>query len=156
LMTNLRRTRRAAQPLLALLALLALFAGLARADAMAATPITTRHPVRVVQVTGPIDPVTADLVTGALRRAKGHAELVILQLDSRGALDSNARRVWRAVAGARVPVAVWVGPSGATANGAAAFILEAATVAVVAPETHVGPAVPTHLDGSGTGVGLAA
>jgi len=120
-------------------------------------PPPPQHAIHIVQVTGPIDPVTADLVLRALRRAaRAHIELLILQLDSPGSLDSDGRRVWRAVARSPVPVAVWVGPSGARAAGTAAFMLQAATIAAIAPSTHAGPAVPTNLDGSGRGAALAA
>jgi membrane-bound serine protease (ClpP class) len=155
-MRNLRRTLAAA---LLLPVVVPAVAGWAQ-TAGAAPPRgakTTPRPIHVVQVTGPIDPVNADLVTSALARAaRRKAEVVILALDSRGALDSNARRVWRAVAAAKVPVAVWVGPAGATARGAAAFVLQAATVAAVAPGTTAGPALPIDLDGSGRSERLAA
>ncbi|HEV7688902.1 MAG TPA: hypothetical protein VGQ80_20165, partial [Acidimicrobiia bacterium] len=48
-----------------------------------------RH-MEVVQVQGAIDPVVADLIAGALRRAQTNgASVVILQIDSQGALDTD-------------------------------------------------------------------
>ena len=48
-----------------------------------------RH-MEVVQVQGAIDPVVADLITGSIERAQTNgASVVILQMDSHGALDTD-------------------------------------------------------------------
>jgi membrane-bound serine protease (ClpP class) len=134
-------------PLLVAGALLA--AGATPALAAPAAKPPRRH-LRVVQVTGPLDPVNVDLLGRALRAAnRGKAAALIVQLDSPGALDADARPVIRAVAESPVPVVVWVGPKGAQARGAAAFLLAAAPVAAAAPGTHIGPAFPLALDGDG-------
>jgi membrane-bound serine protease (ClpP class) len=57
--------------------------------------------------------------------------------------------VVRAIQRSRVPVAVWVGPSGADAKGAAAILLEAAHLAYVSPGSGVGPGQPVRLDDPG-------
>ncbi|MGH9034793.1 MAG: NfeD family protein, partial [Acidimicrobiia bacterium] len=68
-----------------------------------------RH-IEVVQVEGAIDPVVADLITTTLRQATtSGASVVILQIDSPGALDTDPVSLLRAVSAARVPVAAWVG-----------------------------------------------
>ena len=45
-----------------------------------------------------------------------------------------------------MPVAVWVGPSGADAKGAATILLQAAHLAFVSPGSGVGPGQPVRLD----------
>ena len=100
-----------------------------------------RSHVDVIEVSGLVDPVQADFVSDAVAGAEqGGAEALVVHLDSDGGviggeeLDVLARRV----AGADVPVAIWVGPNGGRAVGAAFRLLEAADVRGVAPGTRVG------------------
>jgi membrane-bound serine protease (ClpP class) len=103
--------------------------------------------IDIVQVEGAVDPVVADLIIGSLRRAEGEgASLVILQVDSPGALDTDPSGVLRSIAGSRVPVAVWVGESRAAARGLAAAMVLAADVVAVSPAARVGPLAPLRLD----------
>jgi membrane-bound serine protease (ClpP class) len=103
--------------------------------------------IDIVQVEGAVDPVVSDLVVGSLRRAeRDGASLVILQVDSPGALDSDPARVLRSIATAGVPVAVWVGEGRATAGGLAAAMLLAADAVAVSPGAEVGPLTPLRLD----------
>ncbi len=52
----------------------------------------------------------------------------------------------RAIQKSRVPVAVWVGPSGADAKGAATILLQAAHLAYISPGSGAGPGQPVRLD----------
>ena len=105
-----------------------------------------RH-IEVVQVEGAIDPVVADLITTTLRRGPANgASLVILQIDSDGALDTDPAALLRAVKASPVPVATWVGPAPSSARGAAAGLLVAAHAAAISPGSAVGPAAPLRLD----------
>jgi membrane-bound serine protease (ClpP class) len=106
-----------------------------------------RAHIEVVQVQGMIDPVVAELITGSLRRAAGNgATLVILQVDSPGALDITTLPVLEAVVGSPVPVAVWVGQGKAQARGLAAALALAADAVAVSPAARVGPLAPLRLD----------
>jgi len=106
-----------------------------------------RH-MEVVQVEGAIDPVVADLVLGSLRRAQTNgASVVILQIDSKGALDTDPLRLIDAVRTSKVPVVAWIGPGKATARGAAAAIVAAASFSAASPGASVGPIGPLRLDG---------
>lgn len=103
--------------------------------------------IDVVQVQGMIDPVVAGLITGSVARAeRSGASLVILQVDSPGALDVDPASVVRAVDQSAVPVAVWIGPAKAQAGGAAAALALAADVVAVSPGAQVGPLHPMRLD----------
>ena len=109
-----------------------------------------RRGILVVQVKGAIDPPNAELVLDAIERANDdRLTMVVLQLDSKGAVGTSVRDLVRAVSRSRVPVVVWVGPSGAQASSGAALLLEAAHVAVVSPGSDVGPADPVRLDEPG-------
>ena len=107
----------------------------------AAAQRQARH-VDIVEVTGLVDAVQVDFVADALADAEaGGAEALVIQINSGGGivdrddLDVLAFRL----AHSRVPVAVWVGPSGGRALGQAFTLVRAAHVAGVASRTRVGP-----------------
>lgn len=90
-----------------------------------------------------IQPVSA----GELQRAvsianqKGAAALLI-QMDTPGGLLESMREMTGEILRSRVPVIVFVGPSGARAGSAGFFLMEAADVAAMAPGTEAGAAHP--------------
>ncbi len=101
----------------------------------------------VVQVQGAIDPVVARLIKDSIEGAQTNgATLVILQIDSHGALDTDAVALVDAVYASKVPVAVWVGPGKSAARGAAAGLAAAASFSAAAPNARLGPAQPFRLD----------
>lgn len=97
-----------------------------------------RH-VDVVQVSGWIDPVVVDFLADAVRTSeRGGAEALVIQLDSPGAVvdEDDLRRLARRLRDASVPVAVWVGGSGARADGGAAALVDAAPIVGLAPKAE--------------------
>lgn len=105
--------------------------------------------IDVVQVEGNIDPVVADLIIDSLDdAARTGGTVVILQINSAGALDTDVNRVLEAVADSPVPVAAWVGPAKSSARGAAAAILLTAHVSATATRSRLGPVSPVRLDRS--------
>jgi membrane-bound serine protease (ClpP class) len=102
--------------------------------------------IDVVQVEGLIDPENASLVRDSIAGAeRRHSTLLLFQLDSGGAVDVDMAALTARVAAARVPVAVWIGPSGSTARGGAALLAESAAVLSISPGSHIGPARPASL-----------
>ena len=132
----------------ALLAILVALAVLALdVSAGAATPPAGKRGIDVVQVEGYLDPPNVSLILDTIRQAnEDRSTLLILQVKSSGAIDTNIEQVVRAIQRSRVPVAVWVGPSGADAKGAATILLQAAHLAFVSPGSGVGPGQPVRLD----------
>ena len=116
-------------------------------SASAQEPAGSRRGILVVQVEGAIDPPNAELVADAIERANDdRLTMVVLQLDSNGALDTSVPDLVRSIRESRVPVVVWVGPAGGEARGGATLLLEAAHVAFAAPGSELGPADPVRLD----------
>jgi membrane-bound serine protease (ClpP class) len=113
-----------------------------------ATP--RRNGIDVVKVDGLLDPPTASLVRDAIRRAnERRSTMIVLQLDSGGSVDVDVEPLLRDVRRSRVPIVVWVGPSGAKAKGAATLLAESAPVLSVSSGSSIGPAEPVRLDQPG-------
>jgi membrane-bound serine protease (ClpP class) len=124
--------------LLSAVGLLSLGAGHAHAQA---TPPPAEGPVDIVEVSGLVDDVVADDLTKAIARAEtGGAQALIVQMNSKGAVVSPERmaRLAEAIHDAKVPVALWVGPSGSRALGLTGQLLGAAPVTAMAPATRIG------------------
>jgi membrane-bound serine protease (ClpP class) len=120
-----------------------------------ATP--RRNGIDVVKVDGLLDPPTASLVRDAIGRAnERRSTMIVLQLDSGGSVDVDVEPLLRDVRRSRVPVVVWVGPSGAKAKGAATLLAGSAPVLSVSSGSSIGPADPVRLDQPGTTNGPAA
>lgn len=86
-------------------------------------------------------PVSADEVTRALDRANSDgAQALLIDLDTPGGLLDSMRTMVGAILRSRVPVIVYVAPSGSRAGSAGFFLLESADVAAMAPGTEAGAA----------------
>lgn len=113
--------------------------------------------VFILSIRGVINPPVASYVQRALREAsERNAQLIVMQLDTPGGLDSSTRELNQAILSSPVPVAVYVAPSGARAASAGLFILMASHIAAMAPGTNTGAAHPVGLGGDDIDPVLAA
>jgi membrane-bound serine protease (ClpP class) len=88
-----------------------------------------------------VQPISADELSRALAAAQREgAQAVLIQMDTPGGLADSMRAMVGAILSSKVPVVVYVGPSGARAGSAGFFLLEAADVAAMAPGTEAGAA----------------
>jgi membrane-bound serine protease (ClpP class) len=113
--------------------------------------------IDVVQVQGLLDPPNASLVRDALHDAEARkSTALVLQLDSSGAVSTDARALARTLQGAHVPVVVWVGPAGSSASGGSLLLAESAPLLYLATNAEVGPLFPLRLDESDHDIERAA
>lgn len=97
--------------------------------------------VSIIEVQGLIDPVVADYIEESIEAGEDAGVIaVVLQLDSSGAVVSDQRLIAlaRRIHDAKVPVTVWVGPSGSRALGGAAQLAGASQLVGLAPGARLG------------------
>ena len=102
----------------------------------------------VVDVDGMVHPVTTEIVSSALDRARQQgAVVVIVRLNTPGGLMDAMRETIEKMVAAPVPVVTYVAPSGGRAASAGFFLLEAGDVTAMAPGTNTGAAHPVAMGG---------
>ncbi|HEX9638476.1 MAG TPA: nodulation protein NfeD [Acidobacteriota bacterium] len=104
--------------------------------------------VVVADLGGPIHPIAAEYVAESLSfAAESKAALYVLRLDTPGGLQTSMDQIVKTILHAPVPVAVFVGPSGAKAASAGFYMVIAADIAAAAPGTNLGAATPVSGEG---------
>jgi membrane-bound serine protease (ClpP class) len=115
-----------------------------------AVPARAAEPhVLVATLNGVINPITDNYISTAVDKAIADgSNVLIIQMDTPGGLDTSMRDIIKKMLGARVPIVIFVSPSGARAASAGMYITEAADIAVMAPGTNIGSAHPVSIGGS--------
>jgi membrane-bound serine protease (ClpP class) len=102
----------------------------------------------VITLDATINPATADFIHRSILVAQDDgAVCLIIRFNTPGGLLKSTREIVSDLLTARVPVVVYVAPSGAQAASAGAFITLAAHIAAMAPGTNIGAAHPVGLQG---------
>ncbi|MCK5260360.1 MAG: nodulation protein NfeD [Candidatus Omnitrophica bacterium] len=106
--------------------------------------------VQVIQLDDDtINPVTADYIIEAIDRAyRENAQCLIIKMDTPGGLLSSTRMIVKKMLTSKVPIVVYIAPSGSRAGSAGVFITYASHVAAMAPSTNIGAAHPVQMGGS--------
>lgn len=142
--------RSIARFLLTVAVALATLIGARRALAQDERPI-----VRVATLDGVIHPVAERYLQREIDRAeKEGAAALVVRLDTPGGYLDSTRALTQAILDAKVPIVVWVAPSGAQAASAGTFVVLAAHVAAMAEATSIGAAHPVPSFRSGDQVVL--
>jgi membrane-bound serine protease (ClpP class) len=103
----------------------------------------TQPLVMDLNLDGEVEPVLATYIDeGLAEAARRNASLVLITMDTPGGLSDSMKDIIQHVLGSPVPVAVYVGPTGARGASAGFFILMSADVAAMAPGTRTGAASP--------------
>ncbi len=102
--------------------------------------------VNVIEINGVINPVAAKFITESIDQSEEDgAQCLIIQMDTPGGLMDSMRDIVKKMLSARVPVVIYVAPSGARAASAGVFITMASHIAAMAPSTNIGAAHPVTL-----------
>ncbi|MDD9859359.1 MAG: nodulation protein NfeD [Nitrospira sp.] len=115
-----------------------------------ASNVVQAAPSLVVTATyeGIINPVAAEYLHNAIAYAEQEqAHCLVFQLDTPGGLDTSMRSMVKDITGSRIPIVVYVSPTGGRAASAGVFLTLAAHVAAMAPGTNIGAAHPVAMGG---------
>jgi len=104
--------------------------------------------VDVLKIDGAINPASAAFIERGIETATEHnAECLIIQMNTPGGLLQSTRIIVSAILGSKIPIVVYVAPSGSHAGSAGVFITMAAHIAAMAPGTNIGAAHPVDMQG---------
>jgi len=131
------RTRHLVVVALSSLTLLFFFPA-AFADERASAPV-----VLDLDLHGVVEPILATYVDEGISDAeRRQAALILITMDTPGGLSDSMQDIIKHILASRVPVAVYITPTGARGASAGFFILLSADIAAMAPGTHTGAASP--------------
>jgi membrane-bound serine protease (ClpP class) len=96
-----------------------------------------------IDLNGSIDPVTAEFVARSIAQAeKENAAFLLMRLQTPGGFASSMEAIISKMLSSKIPVVVYVTPSGSKAASAGFFILLASDIAAMTPGTNTGAAHP--------------
>jgi membrane-bound serine protease (ClpP class) len=101
-----------------------------------------------IVVNDTIQPITAEYIARAIDEAhRRNDQALLIELNTPGGLVDSTRDIIEKITASKVPVILYVAPSGSRAGSAGFFILESADIAAMAPGTNAGAAHPVVLGG---------
>lgn len=93
-----------------------------------------------------INPITKDFLLRVITEAqRDSASFLLVRLDTPGGLLESTKDMVTAILNSPIPIVIWVGPGGARAASAGAFITMAADIAAMAEGTNIGSSTPVSL-----------
>lgn len=105
--------------------------------------------VGLLRVNSAITPSSSSQIKRAIEWSENmQFEALIIELNTPGGLLESTREIVQNIMNSKVPVIVYVAPSGSRAGSAGVFITLAGHIAAMAPGTNIGAAHPVGLQGN--------
>lgn len=112
------------------------------------TADTKQRFIAVLELEGVVNPVMSEFILNNIDKAiEEEAECLIIQLDTPGGLDLSMRSIVKKMVNAKIPVVVYITPSGARAASAGVIITMSSDIAAMTPGTNIGAAHPVNMSG---------
>ena len=120
------------------------FFGVGRAQ----DPAPAREAV-ILKIDGPVTPANAQYLAREIGAASDAGkELVVIEIDTPGGLVDSMKTIIKAILASETPVATFVSPQGARSASAGLYIMYAAHISAMAPNTNTGAATPVEIGGA--------
>jgi len=105
--------------------------------------------VEQADLTGDINTIMAAYISSAVTRAEAdRADALLIVMNTPGGISTSMDDIVTNLLNAKVPVIVYVYPSGARAASAGLFVAQAADILAMAPGTNIGSAHPIQATGA--------
>jgi len=102
--------------------------------------------IYTLEIDGVINPASAGfIIEGITRAEEDGASCLVILMDTPGGLMDSMRSIVKRILTSKVPIIVYVAPSGSRAGSAGVFITLAAHIAAMAPGTNIGAAHPVQM-----------
>jgi membrane-bound serine protease (ClpP class) len=109
---------------------------------------STPH-VDQADLNGDINTIMAAYMASAVSRAEAdHANALLVEVNTPGGISTSMDDIVTTLLNSKVPVIVYVYPSGARAASAGLFVAQAADILAMAPGTNIGSAHPIQATGA--------
>lgn len=103
----------------------------------------------ILKIDGAVTPANAQYLAREIGAAsEAGKELIVIEIDTPGGLVDSMKTIIKAVLASETPVATFVSPQGARSASAGLYIMYAAHVSAMAPNTNTGAATPVELGGA--------
>ncbi|MEE3077697.1 MAG: hypothetical protein VX341_00070 [Bdellovibrionota bacterium] len=100
-----------------------------------------------LDINSSINPATLDYLTHNFKTQMSSSDLFVIQMNTPGGLLSTTKEIISLIANSKKPVAIWIGPSGASATSAGAIIASSASILSMSEGSNIGAATPISSTG---------
>ena len=115
---------------------------------LSAAAASARH-VEEADLNGDINTIMASYIQSSVSRAEAdHADALLVVVNTPGGISTSMDEIVTSLLNSKVPVVVYVYPSGARAASAGLFVAQAADILAMAPGTNIGSAHPIQATGA--------
>jgi len=115
---------------------------------LSAAAASARH-VKEADLNGDINTIMASYIQTSVRRAEAdRADALLVVVNTPGGISTSMDEIVTSLLNSKVPVVVYVYPSGARAASAGLFVAQAADILAMAPGTNIGSAHPIQATGA--------